>query len=68
MLTTDPRTMNLVALGIAKVTYGALKILRRHLGSDLELALIGFAVVMRTWRDLFRMVEQHGLNPRYSPG
>lgn len=62
MLTTDPRTMNLVALGMAKVTYGALKILRRHLGSDLELALIGFAVVMRTRRDLFRMVEQHGLN------
>ena len=35
MLTTDPRTMNLVALGMAKITYGALKILQelcRELG------------------------------------
>lgn len=62
MLTIDPRTMNLVALGMAKVTYGALKILRRHLGDDLDLGLIGFAVVMRTRRDLFQLVEQHGLN------
>ncbi|MCL1628210.1 hypothetical protein M3N55_05655 [Roseibaca sp. V10] len=62
MITTDPRTMNLVALGMAKVTYGALQILRRHLGNDLELALIGFAVVMRTRRDLFQIVEKHGLN------
>ena len=61
MLTTDPRTMNLVALGMAKVTYGALRILRRHLGNDLELAMIGFAVVMRTRRDLFRLVERDGL-------
>lgn len=62
MLTVDPRTMNLVALGMAKVTYGALKILRRHLGDDLDLALVGFAVVMRTRRDLFQLVEKHGLN------
>jgi len=62
MLTTDPRTMNLVALGMAKVTYGALKILKRHLGNDLELAMIGFAVVMRTRRDLFQLVERDGLN------
>ena len=62
MLSTDPRTMNLVALGMAKVTYGALKILQRHLGRDLELALIGFAVVMRTRRDLFQLVEREGLN------
>lgn len=62
MLTIDPRTMNLVALGMAKVTYGALKILRRHLGGDLDLGLIGFAVVMRTRRDLFQLIEQHGLN------
>lgn len=61
MLTTDPRTMNLVALGMAKVTYGALKILSRHLGNDLDLALIGFAVVMRTRRDLFQLVERDGL-------
>lgn len=61
MLTTDPRTMNLVALGMAKVTYGALKILQRHLGNDLELGLIGFAVVMRTRRDLFQLVERDGL-------
>lgn len=61
MLTTDPRTMNLVALGMAKVTYGALKILSRHLGKDLDLALIGFAVVMRTRRDLFQLVEREGL-------
>ena len=61
MLTTDPRTMNLVALGMAKVTYGALKILQRHLGNDLELGLIGFAVVMRTRRDLFQLVERQGL-------
>lgn len=61
MLTSDPRTMNLVALGMAKVTYGALKILRRHLGDDLDLGLIGFAVVLRTRRDLFQLVEQHGL-------
>jgi len=61
MLSTDPRTMNLVALGMAKVTYGALRILRRHLGDDLELAMIGFAVVMRTRRDLFHLVEQYGL-------
>lgn len=54
--------MNLVALGMSKVTYGALKILRRHLGNDLELAMIGFAVVMRTRRDLFQIVEKHGLN------
>ena len=62
MLTADPRTMNLVALGMAKVTYGALRILRRHLGNDLELAMIGFAVVMRTRRDLFQLVERDGLN------
>ena len=62
MLTIDPRTMNLVALGMAKITYGALKILHRHLGDDLDLGLIGFAVVMRTRRDLFQLVEQHGLN------
>lgn len=62
MLTLDPRIMNLVALGMAKVTYGALKILRRHLGPDLELSMIGFAVGMRTRRDLFQIVEQHGLN------
>lgn len=61
MLTTDPRTMNLVALGVAKMTYGALKILQRHLGNDLELGLIGFAVVMRTRRDLFQLVERNGL-------
>ncbi len=61
MLTTDPRIMNLVALGVAKVTYGALKILRRYLGNDLELGLIGFAVVMRTRRDLFQLVERDGL-------
>jgi DNA-binding transcriptional ArsR family regulator len=53
--------MNLVALGMAKVTYGALKILRRHLGDDLDLGLIGFAVVLRTRRDLFQLVEQQGL-------
>src|SRR6056297_3851024 len=62
MLTADPRTMNLVALGMAKVTYGALRILRNHLGNDLELAMIGFAVVMRTRRDLFQLVERDGLN------
>jgi len=62
MLTADPRTMNLVALGMAKVTYGALKILKRHLGNDLDLAMIGFAVVMRTRRDLFQLVERDGLN------
>ena len=62
MLTTDPRTMNLVALGMAKVTFGALRIIRRHLGKDLELAEIGFAVVMRTRRDLFQLVEVHGFN------
>lgn len=61
MLTVDPRTMNLVALGMAKVTYGALRILRRHLGGDLELAMIGFAIVMRTRRDLFQLVEREGL-------
>ena len=61
MLTYDPRLMNLVALGMAKVTYGALTILRRHLGNDLELALIGFAVVLRTRRDLFQLVERDGL-------
>lgn len=61
MLTSDPRTMNLVALGMAKVTYGALRILRRHLGDDLDLGLIGFAVVLRTRRDLFQLVDQNGL-------
>ena len=61
MLTTDPRLMNLVALGVAKATYGALTILRRHLGNDLELALIAFAVVLRTRRDLFQLVEREGL-------
>ena len=61
MLSNDPRIMNLVALGMAKITYGALRILRRHLGNDLELALIGFAVVMRTRRDLFQLVEREGL-------
>jgi len=47
---------------MAKVTYGALRILRKHLGDDLDLGLIGFAVVMRTRRDLFQLVEQHGVN------
>jgi DNA-binding transcriptional regulator YhcF (GntR family) len=61
MLTIDPRTMNLVALGMAKVTYGALSIMRRHLGNDLDMALVGFAVVLRTRRDLFRLVEERGL-------
>lgn len=35
--------------------------MRRHLGNDLDLALIGFAVVLRTRRDLFRLVERDGL-------
>ena len=61
MLTADPRTMNLVSLAMAKVTFGSLRILQRHLGSDLDLALIGFAVVMRTRRDLFQLVERTGL-------
>ena len=61
MLTADQRTMNLVALGMAKISYGALRILRRYLGGDLEIALIGFAIVMRTRRDLFQLVEQHGM-------
>lgn len=61
MLTIDPRSMKLVALGMAKVTYGALSIMRRHLGNDLDLGLIGFAVVLRTRRDLFRLVERDGL-------
>ncbi|MFO7771394.1 MAG: HTH domain-containing protein [Roseovarius gahaiensis] len=54
--------MHLIALGMAKVTYGALRILRRHLGDDLDLGLVSFAVVMRTRRDLFHLVEQNGLN------
>ena len=61
MLTADPRTMNLVALGMAKVTYGALMILKRHLGNDLDLAMIGFAVVMRTRRDLVGGEGAHGV-------
>lgn len=61
MLTVDPRTTKLIALGMAKVTYGALSIMRRHMGNDLDLALIGFAVVLRTRRDLFRLVEERGL-------
>lgn len=61
MLSSDPRAMNLLALGMAKITYGALTILRRHLGNDLELAQIGFAVVMRTRRDWFQVVESNGL-------
>lgn len=62
MISVDPRKMHLIALGMAKVTYGALRILRRHLGDDLDLALVSFAVVMRTRRDLFHLVEQNGLN------
>lgn len=62
MLSVDPRKMHLIALGMAKVTYGALRILRRHLGDDLDLGLVSFAVVMRTRRDLFHLVEQNGLN------
>lgn len=61
MSTNDPN-LHLVALGVAKITYGTLKVLRRHLGGDLDLGLIGFAVVMRTRRDLFQLVERHGLN------
>lgn len=62
MLSVDPRKMHLIALGMTKVTYGALRILRRHLGDDLDLGLVSFAVVMRTRRDLFHLVEQNGLN------
>lgn len=62
MLTRNPKLMNLAALGMAKTTYGALAILRRYLGDDLSLGLIGFAVVLRTRRDLFDLVNKHGLS------
>jgi|GEM_PF-1845812 len=61
MLSTDPRTMNMVALGVAKLSFGSLSTMRRYLGNDLELGLIGFAVVLRTRRDWFEYVHHHGL-------
>ena len=61
MLSTDPRTMNMVALGVAKLTYGSLSAISKYLGDDLELGLIGFAVVLRTRRDWFEHVQHHGL-------
>jgi hypothetical protein len=54
--------MNLMALGAAKVTYGMLTIIKRHLGNDLDLAMIGLAIVMRKRRHLFQLVECDGLN------
>lgn len=62
MLSTDPRTMNLVALGVAKLTYGSLRTIAKYLGNDLELGLIGFAVVLRTRRDWFAYIERHSLS------
>lgn len=61
MLSTDPRTMNMVALGVAKLSFGSLSTMRRYLGNDLEMGLIGFAVVLRTRRDWFEYVHHHGL-------
>jgi len=61
VLSTDPRTMNMLALGVAKLTYGSLSAISTYLGDDLELGLIGFAVVLRTRRDWFEYVQQHGL-------
>lgn len=62
MLSTDPKTMNLVALGVAKLTYGSLQTIARYLGNDLDLGLIGFAVVLRTRRDWFAYIERHNLS------
>lgn len=62
MLSTDPKTMNLVALGVAKLTYGSLSTIAKYLGNDLELGLIGFAVVLRTRKDWFAHIERHTMS------
>jgi len=62
MLSTDPKTMNLIALAVAKIGYAGLSSISRHLGSDLELGLIGFAVVLRTRRDWFAHINEYGLD------
>jgi DNA-binding transcriptional ArsR family regulator len=53
--------MNMVALGVAKLSFGSLSTMQRYLGNDLEVGLIGFAVVLRTRRDWFEYVHHHGL-------
>lgn len=62
MLSTDPKVMNLIALGVAKLNYGSLMSIIRYLGNDLELGLVGFAIVLRTRRDWFEYVDKHGLS------
>lgn len=62
MLSSDPRIMHLVALAVAKFTYGSLSSIRTHLGPDIELGLVGFAIVLRTRRDWFLHVDKHGLS------
>lgn len=57
MFASDTGLMSWVALATAKATYGALTILRRHMANDLDLALVAFAVIMRTRRDMFHSVE-----------
>ncbi len=61
MLSTNPKVMNLIALGVAKLNYASLTAIRKYLGNDVELGLIGFAIVLRTRRDWFDYVEHHGL-------
>ncbi|WP_295544089.1 winged helix-turn-helix domain-containing protein [uncultured Thiohalocapsa sp.] len=59
---TDPsqNLLKLFALGMTKLSYGCLSIVHKHLGQDLELGLVAFAVVLRTRRDWFDHIARHG--------
>lgn len=63
MFPPESEIIKLYALGAAKISFGCLRTIYRHLGSDLELGLVGFAVVLRTRRDWFDHIGEHGLTP-----
>ena len=62
MPSSDPRSTYLVALAVAKLSFANLSTLSKYLGDDLQLGLIGFAVVLRTRRDWFVHIRDHGLD------
>ena len=62
MPSSDPRSMYLVALAVAKLSFANLSTLSKYLSDDLQLGLIGFAVVLRTRRDWFVHIRDHGLD------
>lgn len=62
MIDTHENLLKLLALGMTKLSFGCLSIVHKHLGQDLELGLVGFAMVLRTRRDWLEHIARHGLS------